>query len=332
AITYDDLFFIAVVKSKGILKGTGFFFEVVNGRWFSHLFTCTVFAILGVHASWYWIYLMLMMLWFVSALGGLLRSLCQHYYSFFPGIPLSFYISLTITSVLFFLLYEGRFDIWYWMSSVSMHLLSLTFLFSGFSVLLRNKKGVGPLLVMMISFIAAGGLNEIYAIIGGLLLLIFWIGDPMPGSKFSVLRIGIAFVCLFGSLAVNLLSAGILTRFSILPEFHVVQAMKNTLHTVLLPFFHYQVLPLKILSSGIFICFCVFISRSYFQKIRIRKVSILPQFIVISGIILLSFFMASYILSDIVPYRAQSMGYLILILFGGNYVLRQSFFSGNSGY
>ncbi|MFL5751837.1 MAG: hypothetical protein ACJ76F_00400 [Bacteroidia bacterium] len=309
SITGDDVFFLAVVKGKGVIGAALYFYTDCNGRWFSHLFTCTVFSILGTHITYYWIYLLMMTLCFTAALAFLLRSLSARYFHRLSFVS-SAYSALIITACLYFFMYEGRFEVWQWMSSVSMHLLSLTFLCFGFAMLVKPGAGVSAWIITILCFAAAGGLNETYVIIA--LILLFIPGSKLRGAVSSTERnkVLLAFAVLLLSFSVNLFSSGISTRLGILPSFTLVQSLKNTVHTAVLPLLHYQLLPLKLMTLLVLILHCKYVSGKINRVVPLKLETALFTF----SLVLFLFYINCYVLSDIVPFRSQSLGYLLITL------------------
>lgn len=323
-LTPDDAFFLSIVKLKGVFKGALYFYTDCNGRWFSHLFTCTVFGMLKDQIQYYWIYLLLMILWFSCALSYLLKVLVQRYYSTALSWPFSLLTGLTVTAGLYFFMFEGRFEVWYWMSSVSMHLLSLTFLFTGFAIVLSPRRNSAVRsVVMLFSFMAAGGLNEFYAITAGLLLLLLCLFSPVPGApgrKEQLIRIAFALGVLLISFSINLFSSGIKTRLGILPSFTLGQSLRNTVHTALFPLLHYQLIPLKLLTLLVLCGACLLIGNKA-GAMHIKKKG-WEFYAGGAAVVSLLLFMNCYVLSDTAPFRSQSMAYLIVVLLLMDFLLR----------
>jgi len=125
------------------------------------------------------------------------------------------------------------------------------------------------------------------------------------------------------SLLVNILSSGLQSRLSMLPDFNFLLAVRNTIHSLLLPFIQYHYLPLK---AGMLVL-------TYFLALRAGHLGLikkeefffthfLRQLFIVISIISFSFFVPCFLLTDIVADRMASLGYLFFLLFIFNYFTR----------
>ena len=124
--------------------------------------------------------------------------------------------------------------------------------------------------------------------------------------KLNKTNLVVSVIAISASLFVNIYSGGYKLRMEGLPDFTIMQSLKNTMHTFLMPLLHYKYLPFSIAALVIFI---FFIKEG---KTNLSKNS-LVIFIYSLVIVLISFFLHCYTLSDIVPARGAIWGYCFLL-------------------
>lgn len=308
----DDFQFQEIIKNNNsILSSSIFYYENFNGRLASHFFLFTIFRIFQGHENLFFMYHLLMMAGFVISLSHFL----QNYLTFFRKRSILFrqslYWSLFITSFLFFFFFAGRTELWFWVSATGVYLISFILALNAFAIALKEHQTIKSIILSTFLFFLSGGFSESYALMYILLLSYFILKQKSLLNKKLLLSavLGIAFLTI--ALVINVLSSGIHNRLGWLPEFRFLYAIKNTLHSLAIPFLRYKHFPFVAALTIIFFLFSRFeVLKSINQlKLEYSKVIMLLIFIFIA------FFIPCYLLSDIVPDRAASIGYLAGVLF-----------------
>jgi hypothetical protein len=319
----DDVYFLGVEKAMGPWKGSLFFYQQVTGRWLGHILSFLNFSIFGCQVHYYWIPVLLMLFVFLCSLAYLLRVLAGRYFGFKVSFFGALFSSLLFTSCLYFFLYEGRWETWYWLSSVFIHPFGLSLMFLGFGCILdENLKGPAAYILLGLAFFALGGIQEICSVLS--FLFFAWIyKESNPAGRPALLRKMIpAAFALAVSFLVNLLSSGFRTRIDNQPSFRILQSLKNTIHSMLVPVLNYEYLIPRVLAFLIWIWWL----RNIRSQINIPnqlspglvfKRSTLPAF----GIIVLCLFMTCYVLCDIAPQRCLLFPAVTFMLFSTGLVL-----------
>lgn len=299
-VILDDCFFDAITHKLGLWKSMVYCFNVANGRWFSHLVTCVFFAFAGHNFTLYAVLLSLLVLLFVCAIAIFIRN----YFREFKDKDIRWLNALGygffITAFLYFVLYAGRREAWCWLSAATNHLLS-----TGLSILLIGllfKKDPPFLYMVLCGFVslAVGGLNEVNALSTMALLFIglFSFADTRKKRIAMVLSL----VSISVSLVVNFTSAGYRIRMEGLPSFALGQALKNSLHSLLMPFLELEPMAMLFIAGIlVYALFSFFIQRSSFKD------HLLPEntaFFLFWGVLAFSVFLHCYVLSDVIPARA----------------------------
>lgn len=310
----DDFQFQEIIRNtNSITSSSIYYYENFNGRLASHFFLFLVFRIFQRHENLFFVYHFFMLAGFVFSLTHFL----QHYLASFREKIISFkqsiYWSLFISAFLFFFFFAGRTELWFWISATGVYLISFILALNAFALILRKNQTKISILLSTALFFLAGGFSESYALMYLLILtaLLFYIYKKQSLSKKHLPAVILGILVLIVALVINVLSPGIHNRLGWLPEFRFLYAIKNTVHSLLLPFLRYKHFPFVAVLTGIFFLFSCFV----FQKTDdIRKIIYTKAFLVLL-FISISFFIPCYLLSDIVPDRAASLGYLVGVLF-----------------
>lgn len=318
----DDFEFRNVLREKSISEASLYFYHNFNGRLASHFFLCSVFSIMNP-----FIYRFMMLAGFILSLAHLLRNYFEAFRKKNISYPQSLFLAAFVTAILFFITLEGRAELWFWISATGVYLISLVIAMNGFALLLAKKQNAFRISLAAFLFFLAGGFSESFAIMYLLLLggMAFKAIQKEPeflkrkvGILFSILGIG-------GGLLINLFSGGTHNRLAQLQDFGFLHALKNMAHSLVLGFLSFYSLMGGLIFIGIFLLYATFCfpSASKGWKYFFRKA--LPVLLFIS----ISFFIPCYILSDIVPYRAASLGYFAGALFLFDYFIFRSETFGN---
>jgi hypothetical protein len=313
----DDVYFLGVWKAMGVWKGSLFFYQQVNGRWLGHILSFLTFCVFREHVHDYWIIICFMMLFFVFALGVFIRAWSELYYHFLPGLIQTAAASFLISSWLFFLVYEGRFETWYWMSSVYIHPFGLALLSLGLAPILRKKPAsFGMYAVIIFCFLALGGLEEVCSVLSFFLFAGLYYTSLPENRRTVLLKIVPATIALSLSFATNLLSSGFRTRLDNQPPFRILQSLRNTIHSVLVPVLNYAYLLPRVLAFVVLILWLYQLmgKQSLVFGLDIRK-KIWQKTGAAAFLIFLALFMTCYVLCDIAPQRCLIFPGLIFIFY-----------------
>ncbi len=320
----DDEWFRDLLSEKGIINATVYTYVNVNGRWFSHLWDCIIFKLFLHRYNLLFMYHFFLLVFFILALSQFIITVFQKQYSIVISYLKSVLISICLTAFFFFFYFEGRVEVWYWVTATGVHLLSLIALLILITYCIKSNLRPIENSLVLISAVAIGGMSESYALMSLVILLFGGYKQfiPLKKSLFIIILIIV-------SLLVNILSGGLQSRLSALPDFNLVLALRNTIHSLLLPFINYRYLPLKI---GVLV-----ITFLFAEKIgKLKNIGrgkfvfghFFKQLIVVISIITLSFFIPCFLLTDIIAYRMASFGYLFFLLFVFNYFMQYG--SGNT--
>ncbi|MGZ3865702.1 MAG: hypothetical protein ACXVC6_13080 [Bacteroidia bacterium] len=305
----DDYFYEGLVRRFGITGSVNAIYDTANGRWFSHIICAYSFKFIGTGFLTYGIYLTLLLLLFLFSLAIFYNV----YNTTFLNRKVSFIeqlaFSLVFTACLYFLLFEGRWQTWGWVASANTHLMSVIVSLLLFSFLLKNEARASS--GFWVFFLAAflGGLNEINAICAAIMAPGVWLiaKKYFTNIKLSPVNVVITILSITGSLLININSGGYKERMAGLPDFKVVQSLKNTLHSAVMPLLNYQYL--FYFAAGLLV-FILFISEG---RPRLEKKHFVVGLLALS-IAGLSFFGHCFTLSDIVPARGAVWADCMLLL------------------
>ncbi len=267
------------------------------------------------------LYRFIMLFVFIISLGHLLRNYLSAFRQKTISLSKSLFFATFITAFLFFFFYYGNFEVWFWVSSTGVYLISLILAMNGFALLLSEKQSTGKIFLATVAFFLAGGFSESFAVMYVLMLLYFGYNITKKHPFFLRRRWTLVFslIAIIGALLINIFSGGAQGRLELLGDFRFLYAIKNTLHSLAFPILRYNYLWISI---GITIC--LFLYANIHFPIRF----ILKHFAIKSFTMLLfiaiSFFIPCYLLSDIVPDRAASLGYLAGVLFLFDYFIFRS--------
>lgn len=308
----DDFLFLSFMKEKSISEAAFVLYDNFNGRLASHFFLCTVFEIFNAHTGLFFIYHFTLLAAWIFALAKFL----QHYLQTFRGIGLSFkralFYSAFTTAFFFFFFFEGRVEAWFWVSATGVHLTSLILALAGFAILFDREKAAVKNLLSLVIFFLTGGFSESYALMYIVLLGVTgWYILKKKPANVSLLNLIFPLSGLVAALLINISSPGIHARLGWLPQFDILQSLKNTLHSLALPLLRWKHLPFKIALLVCLILYAKYKTGNWFRPGKIFW----ENSLLLLAIITVSFALPCYLLSDVVPDRAASLAYLLGVLF-----------------
>lgn len=304
----DDYFYEGFVRKYGVSGSIKVFYDIANGRWFSHVMCALSFHFIKQSFFAYGIYLTFLLALFVVGAGNLYKNYCATFLKRETSVLSLLTFSLVFTATLYFLLFEGRWETWGWVSSVNTHLLSVIISLFLFSFLIKEEARASSVFWVFILSAFMGGLNEVNAICTLLSVLGLFLLNKFyfPVIKFNKTNLVVSSIVIIISLLVNVYSGGYKLRMEGLPDFTLLQSLKNTLHSFLMPFFHYRYIPYFAVALLVFV---LFLKEG---RINITKKSLVIAAYAIA-IVCVSFFVHCYTLSDVVPARGAIWGYCLLL-------------------
>ncbi|HEU4716337.1 MAG TPA: hypothetical protein VFU15_00810 [Bacteroidia bacterium] len=303
----DDFRFREVLQTHSIRSAAFLFYTDSNGRLASHFFLCTVFALFSGSRLLMFVYRLLMLYAFVFSLAFLLKNYLHRFRNTQLKFAGSVYWSAFITSVFFFIFFAGRMETWFWISATGVYLASLIISMNAFALLLKNTNAAAFFSALL--FFLAGGFSESFALTYFVILLLLCIGT-IKTKRIRLLHVALCMLSIAGGIALNVFSHGLSNRLGWLPEFHLLQALKNTLHSLGFLLLRWQYLPVAVLTAGLFTWY----ANTFYPGKFVLK-DLLRQGGIVLAVIAFSFAVPCYVLSDIVPDRAASLGYLCGVLF-----------------
>lgn len=311
-LSLDDCFFDGITHHFGIGKSIALCYEIANGRWFSHVVSCIALYYAGHNCIAYTVVEFLFLIGFLASFAFFFKN----YSTFFGHKKLSIAASIgasaIYTAALYFLLYPGRQEIWFWISSSANHLLSVMLTAVLFGLLLNASLPFARSFLVFIVAACVGGLNEINALCDILLMggLLWLLKKYYPQIKTAQLNFALAIVAIVVSLAVNFFSGGYRMRMDGLPDFTLLQSIINTVHSFLIFFFNDTAIIFELSFLLVPIAIGTYLSK---RRILIFNKKNSVVFTACFMLMCLSFFLHSYVLSDVVPPRGALWGYALLL-------------------
>jgi hypothetical protein len=308
----DDNTFREFLGEKNIADASFYFFHHANGRLFSHFYLCSVFSIFKT-TEFLFVYHLLLPAEFALALSLLLKNYSARFYAHPFTNQQSFFYAAFITAFFFFLFFIGRIETWLWISSTGVYLISLILGMHAFALVLSKKRSGFRTFLAVLLFFIAGGFSESFAIMFLIALLWLDFGILKKERRYERLKLITNFSAAgsVGGILFNLFSNGAINRLDSLKQFDFMYSVKNTIHSLLLPF-----LNMKYAAGDLLLVIALFV-YGYFtvSNFRIDTKTLTAKFIPVLLFIACSFFIPCYVLSDIVPVRAASLGYFVFTLF-----------------
>lgn len=308
----DDHVFRETLHEKNISDAGFYFFHNSNGRLFSHFYLFTVFTIFK-SVNFLFIYHLFLVCEFVLALSLLLKNYSERFYLSAFTFKQAFFYAVFITAFFFFLFFIARIESWLWISSTGVYLISLIIAMHAFALVLAEKQSTAKTILALLLFFIAGGFSESFAIM--YLMALLWLDFKIirKDKRFEKLKI-ITNFSLAGSVSgilLNLFSSGAGNRLDSLQQFNFLYSLKNTAHSLLMPFLNLKYLAGDLLLIAALLAY----AWCSVKDLKIDFKPALRRFIPVLLFIACSFFLPCYVLSDIVPLRAASLGYFVFVLF-----------------
>jgi hypothetical protein len=326
----DDFTFRETLKEMGIVDASVLFYKNFNGRLASHFYLLSVFKLFANHVELLFIYRTLLLFAFIISLTHLLKN----YLETIRGkiIPLSqlLLFSTFITAFLFFFFFAGRLELWFWISSTGVYLISFIIAMNAFALVLAKKQNALNIILATLLFFLAGGFSESYVAMYIALLLYLDFKIIRKDMRLSSHKafVNFALLGIIAGILINLLSGGVHNRLGNLPHFGFFYALKNTAHSIAFSFLRWKYF---LLESFLIIAFLLY-AHFHFPKPNAGWNYFLKQSFPVIIFISISFFIPCYLLSDIVPDRAAAIGYFAGILFLFDYFIFRSDTFGKINY
>jgi hypothetical protein len=322
---FDDVYFLSVYKALGVWQGTAFFYTHVNGRGLGHFLALGGFALFTEHIQYYWILLLPAVLLFAACQAILLNALANRFWVLHLSFFQSVFAGLLSTACMYFFLFEGRFQTWYWMSSVGVHPLSISLMSLGFACLLKPIRiGSRFHILAIVCFTFLGGLDELCVLMSFVLFGCMYLNENAKERPALIKLLWPVCVLLALSFGVNLISSGFGSRMDGQPAFALGQSLKNTVHSALLPILKFHYLPVRLIALTIWLGFVCQLTKSHqIAFVTETRKGFLKRSLAALGLILLSLFIVCYVLCDISPERCMIFPALFFLLYITDTVVRK---------
>jgi hypothetical protein len=326
----DDFTFRETLKEMGIVDASLMFYKNFNGRLASHFYLLIVFKLFTNHVELLFIYRTLLLFAFIISLAHFLKNYLETIRR--KIIPLSqlLFFSAFITAFLFFFFFAGRLELWFWISSTGVYLISFIIGMNAFALVLAKKQNTLNFILSILLFFLAGGFSESYAVmyIALLLYLDFKIIRKDVQLSTHKATVNFALLGIIAGILINLFSGGVHNRLGELPHFGFFYALKNTAHSIAFSFLRWKYFLLEALLIITFLFYAHFL----FPKPNAGLKYFLKRSFLVIIFISVSFFIPCYLLSDIVPDRAAAIGYFAGVLFLFDYFIFRSDTFGKINY
>ncbi len=316
-VNFDDCLYSALLQNHSIwelmhldpAKYEGDYMIFIAGR-MSNFYSLFVFSVLKTHHSIYYLYDFLIFLLLIISLYSLFTSLSKNKMMSQIDISKRVLLSCFVSCTLFAFLLDGRYEVFYWISSISNHLLSII-LFVFTLTLFFGKHSLFRIFVMSVFSFWFGQMNEVYALSYFLVFLFISLARPKSRGTFILL-----FLIVSISLFINWRGHGTSDRFEVqyaIPtHFHFIYSLQDAIETICLPLINYRYLLIKVAC----VLLLFFLVRNYLKI----QVSISDKYFHLFNrllllIVLLSIFLYCYVFGEICTYRYLLFYNLSLIYF-----------------
>lgn len=306
-IQADDFMFLTKLQGHSVWEASMLVLERSNGRWFSHFYTCLVFSVLKANWPVYFIYALLMFFVFVLSLFSFFSAIVKERLISDINISKRWLLSFFTASVFFLFLIDGRYEVFYWVSSISNHLLSVIFFLFSLSLIIR-KLGLYKIPILLFLSFGISQMNEIYIISYLLVYVFLWFW--LPREKTNLLLI---FIIIASGLVLNVCSAGAAARVNeAAPDFSLGRSFIDCRETFTLPLINYRYLPIKLAA----VLLLIFSLRNYF---KLSFTAPGRHFLLFNRLLLLTavigVFAQCFLLRMVCPYRSMLVYCLCLVYF-----------------
>jgi len=229
----DDFINFKNIRYSGFWDTFTFFYHVWNPRWTSNLFMNWMMIIFNPGDSLFLYYFFLLIL-FVIAVFRMLKNVLTLHNLNTGGFLLINYTLIFISG--FFLLTFGIDETWFWMCASTIYILPVITTCHGISFIFSEKNNILTYILLIISFLIAGGGNEPFAIVI-ISILIAIIVNTLKKNHFSIQKLQIRFfiykimvaaVVMIVSFSINAFSPGDARRQTFLPPvdiLHIIEAI-----------------------------------------------------------------------------------------------------------
>ncbi|MGZ3904628.1 MAG: hypothetical protein ACXVC6_13085 [Bacteroidia bacterium] len=296
----------------------GHLFSHFDGRMFSNMYSLLVFSIFKHHWASYYIYTLFLFLVLIGAFYFMYRSLMINNRITFISPLKSLLLSAYTACLIYIFVMDGRYEVFYWISSTSNHLLSLIFFILCIGLLSYPRNWLSNFLLCILCF-CFGQMNEVYAFSYCCVFLFFAFIQP---KKRMVFLLMIAFVS--SAVMINLTSPGTISRFNVLYDisthFNFVSSLIDTKDTFLIPFVNYRYLPIKTTAFVIFFLLIKDHFKIHFKPSSKKLIWFNRILLIVS---VLSVFLHCYIMGEVCTYRGLlflglSFTYFVFIMAAKN--------------
>jgi hypothetical protein len=317
-VNQDDCLYAALLQKYSVWelvqmlpgKYNGVYIAHFDGRVFSNFYSLLVFSILKTHTSVYYLYDLFSFLLLVPAFFYLLSVLIKNNLVYPITTAKKSLLSLFLSCTLYIFLLDGRYEVFYWVSGISNHLLSIVFFVFSLGLFIDRSNFLRTFILVLLSF-CFGQMNEVYAVCYFFVFLLLTIAEPKKIISFVFMLAALSL-----SLYMNLSAYGTAVRFNTLyaisTHFNFLSSFPDTVNTFLLPFINYRYLPIKIP-----VLICLFLAFRDYARLNFPVPG--KHFLWFNRSLLLgaimSIFLHCYILGEICTYRGLLFYFLCIVYF-----------------
>lgn len=228
-LAVDDFYAIGLINEFGVQGAIENFYTFSNGRWFGvSVMVSSIYAIYHGLVTVF-IYQLITFSCFIIAIYFLFKQLTRLFNLSVSGFES---VSLTVSFFIFyFLISPEKGETFFWVTSTSQYLWSMTFMILGFAVLVKNKPNMNFYFLLGLTFSLIGGGPESLTfgcliVLTTLLILEKKFTSFSPLINYDVLKkqvfVSVTFLML--SFSFNFLSPGSNERKTWLPEPDIFKA------------------------------------------------------------------------------------------------------------
>src|SRR6201993_70145 len=159
-VNQDDCLYSALLQNHSIWelmqmlsgKYNGAYIAHFDGRLFSNFYSLLVFSILKTHHSVYYLYDIFIFFVLIFSFYFLLNTLIKIKLISSLSIQKNVLLSAFVSCSLYLFLIDGRYEVFYWVSGISNHLLSIIFFVFALGIFIGKTNFLSILVLMLLAF------------------------------------------------------------------------------------------------------------------------------------------------------------------------------------
>ena len=241
----DDIYFLESTVNRNVMQGFWFFYDNLNGRWFSNFLNSVIFGSIGNNPQHYWpVHLMQFFLFILSA-SYFFKSIFSYLVHAKHSFSKCLSYGVFFTSIFYWFFFDARIEVWYWESSCTVHLISLIGIFTIYALVYeQNISAFLKYTLTIFLCILIGNSSETFSV--ACVLISAYISFTSQKNKpLFYLHITVAFFIGI-SLLSNVFAASTSLRKNNLLDSTIYNGIKFTFYTVYLQLQKVKHIPFKI--------------------------------------------------------------------------------------